>query len=76
MNSIAHRYPFVSYYLLTLILSGVIFALLFAAGLVEELYFLATFGPGLAAILVTLLISGVVAVRKLLGCSNLNAGVV
>jgi hypothetical protein len=76
MNSIAQRYQLVSYYLLTLILSGVIFALLFASGLVEEHYFLATFGPGLTAILVTLLISGGVAVQKLLGCSNLNAGVV
>jgi len=67
MRSIAQRYPLVSYYLLTLILSGIIFALLFAAGLVEGLFFLATFGPGLAAILVSLLVGGGVGVRKLLG---------
>ena len=67
MRSIAQRYPLVSYYLLTLILSGLIFALLFAAGLVEGLFFLATVTPGLAAILVTLLIGGGVGVRELLG---------
>jgi hypothetical protein len=67
MRSIAQRYPLVTYYVLTLILSGLIFALLFAAGLVEGLFFLATFGPGLAAILVTLLIGGGVGVRELLG---------
>ena len=67
MRSITQRYPLVAYYLLTLILSGVIFALLFAAGLVEGLFFLGTFGPGLAAILVTLLISGRTGVKELLG---------
>ena len=40
--------------------------LLYATGLAETLFFLGTFGPGLAAILVTLLISGGVGVRKLL----------
>ncbi len=67
MRSITQRYPLVAYYLLTLILSGVIFVLLFAAGLVEGLFFLGTFGPGLAAILVTLLISGRTGVKELLG---------
>ena len=67
MRSIARCYPLVSYYLLTLILSGLIIALLFAAGLVEGLFFLATVGPGLDAILVTLMIGGGVGVRELLG---------
>jgi membrane protease YdiL (CAAX protease family) len=67
VRSITQRFPLVSYYLLTLILSGLIFALLFSAGLVEGLFFLATVGPGLAAILVTLLIGGGLGVRGLLG---------
>jgi membrane protease YdiL (CAAX protease family) len=66
MRSITQRYPLVAYYVLTSILSGVIIALLFAAGLVEGLFFLGTFGPGLAAILVTAMINGRVDVRKLL----------
>jgi len=38
MRPIAQRYPLVTYYVLTLILSGLIFALLFAAGLIEGLF--------------------------------------
>ena len=67
MISIAKRYPLISYYVFALIISGVILAVLFAIGLAEPLFFLATFGPGLAAILVTPLISGGAGIRKLLG---------
>jgi len=67
MGSIVRRYPLVSYYVVTLILSGLIFAILFAVGLLEEVFFLGTFAPGLAAIIVTAFIIGGLGVRKLLG---------
>lgn len=66
MNSIIKRYPLISYYVFALVLSGVILAVLFATGLAGTLFFLGTFGPGLAAILVTALISGGAGIRKLL----------
>jgi membrane protease YdiL (CAAX protease family) len=67
MNSIIKRNPLIAYYIFALLLSGIILAILCATGLAEKLFFLGTFGPGLAAILVTALISGGVGIRKLLG---------
>lgn len=67
MKSIVERYPLISYYVFALLLSGVILAVLYATGLAETLFFLGTFGPGLAAILATALISGGAGIRKLLG---------
>jgi membrane protease YdiL (CAAX protease family) len=67
MQSIVKRYPLIAYYVFALLFSAVIIAILFAAGLAETLFFLGTFGPGLAAILVAALIGGSTGVRKLLG---------
>lgn len=67
MNSIIKRYPLITFYVFALLLSGIILAILYAAGLAETLFFLGTFGPGLAAILVTALVDGGAGVRKLLG---------
>ena len=67
MKSIVKRYPLISYYVFALVLSGLILAVLYATSLAETLFFLGTLGPGLAAILVTALISGGAGVRKLLG---------
>ena len=67
MQSIINRYPVTSYYVIALLLSAVILAILFMVDLAETLFFLGTFGPGLAAILVTALISGGAGIRKLLG---------
>ena len=67
MQSIVKSYPLVAYYVFALLLSAVIIAILFGAELAETLFFLGTFGPGLAAILVTALISGGAGIRKLLG---------
>jgi len=47
----------------------VILAVLYATGLAETLFFLGTFGPGLAAILATALISG--GVRVIWGSKTL-----
>ena len=51
MKSIVKRYPLISYYVFAFVLSGVILALLYTTGLAETLFFLGTFGSGLAAIL-------------------------
>ena len=53
MNSILKRHPLISYYVFALLLSGVIMAALYAPVLAEPLFFHATFGPGLVAILCT-----------------------
>ncbi len=51
------RYPLISFYILALVLSGVVLLPLLAVGL-NDLYFLATFGPGIAGLIVARVADG------------------
>lgn len=50
VRTLADRHPSVVFYVLSLSLSGMILTALWAVGSAQDLFFLATFGPGVAAV--------------------------